>query len=138
MVLYSLLTEVSVGVCSPPVSGQVCCCSSSSPCISAAVLDAARAGPRPPERGTRELGQKLRSLKAVILPILIVVIVLGAIFGGYATPTEAPPRLWRAMVATGVNRQLSWAVIATPPVATLKLTALIMWILFAAHAFSTA
>ena len=42
------------------------------------------------------------------------------------------------MVATGVNRQLSWAVIRDASVATLKLTALIMWILFAAHAFSTA
>ena len=75
----------------------------------------------------------------MILPILIVVIVLGAIFGGYATPTEAAAiGVFGAMVATGVNRQLSWAVIRDASVATLKLTALIMWILFAAHAFSTA
>jgi TRAP-type mannitol/chloroaromatic compound transport system permease large subunit len=42
------------------------------------------------------------------------------------------------MVATGINRQLSWAVIHDAAIATLKLTALVMWILFAAHAFSTA
>ena len=67
------------------------------------------------------------------------VIVLGAIFGGYATPTEAAAiGVFGAMVATGVNRQLSWVVIRDASVATLKLTALIMWILFAAHAFSTA
>ena len=78
-------------------------------------------------------------MRSQSLPILIVVIVLGAIFGGYATPTEAAAiGVFGAMVATGVNRQLSWVVIRDASVATLKLTALIMWILFAAHAFSTA
>jgi tripartite ATP-independent transporter DctM subunit len=96
-------------------------------------------GPALPKEERANWGQKLRSLKAVILPILIVVIVLGAIFGGYATPTEAAAiGVFGAMVATGVNRQLSWVVIRDASVATLKLTALIMWILFAAHAFSTA
>ena len=86
-----------------------------------------------------ELNTSLRVVTTLIEPILIVVIVLGAIFGGYATPTEAAAiGVFGAMVATGVNRQLSWAVIRDASVATLKLTALIMWILFAAHAFSTA
>ena len=42
------------------------------------------------------------------------------------------------MVATLINRQLSWKVIHEASISTLKLTALVMWILFAAHAFSTA
>ena len=96
-------------------------------------------GPALPKEERASWGQKFRSLKAVILPILIVVIVLGAIFGGFATPTEAAAiGVFGAMVATGINRQLSWVVIRDASVATLKLTALIMWILFAAHAFSTA
>ena len=37
------------------------------------------------ERGDWAL--KLRTLKAVFLPLLIVFLVLGAIFGGFATPT---------------------------------------------------
>ncbi len=75
----------------------------------------------------------------MILPILIVVIVLGAIFGGFATPTEAAAvGVFGAMFATLVNGQLNWRVMHDAAISTIKLTALIMWILFAAHAFSTA
>ena len=82
---------------------------------------------------------KFRSLKAVILPIMIVTIVLGAIFGGFATPTEAAAiGVFGALLATGINGQLSKEVIHRASIETLKLTALVMWILFAAHAFSTA
>lgn len=92
----------------------------------------------PPEERA-DWGQKFRSLRAVILPILIVTIVLGAIFGGFATATEAAAiGVFGALVATGVNGQLSWKVIHEASIATMKLTALIIWILFAAHAFSTA
>ena len=66
-------------------------------------------------------------------------IVLGAIFGGFATPTEAAAiGVFGALVATLINGQLSWPVVHEASIATLKLTALVMWILFAAHAFSTA
>jgi tripartite ATP-independent transporter DctM subunit len=89
------------------------------------------------ERGDWTL--KLNSLKAVLLPLLIVFLVLGAIFGGFATPTEAAALgVFGALIASAVNRRLSIAVLADAAMQTLRLTALIMWILFAAHAFSTA
>jgi tripartite ATP-independent transporter DctM subunit len=140
MVLYSLLTEVSVGRLFAAGIG---------PGLTLFVLVSIyilgrcwlqpELGPALPKDERASWGQKIRALKAVILPILIVVIVLGAIFGGFATPTEAAAiGVFGAMVATGINRQLNWAVIHDASIATLKLTALVMWILFAAHAFSTA
>ena len=140
MVLYSLLTEVSVGrLFAAGIGPGLLLFFLVSVYIGGRCWMQPDLGPALPKEERANWGQKLRSLKAVILPILIVVIVLGAIFGGYATPTEAAAiGVFGAMVATGVNRQLSWAVIRDASVATLKLTALIMWILFAAHAFSTA
>mgnify|MGYP003146731685 FL=1 len=140
MVLYSLLTEVSAGrLCAACIEPGLLLFFLVSVYIGGRCWMQPELGPALPKEERANWGQKLRSLKAVILPILIVVIVLGAIFGGYATPTEAAAiGVFGAMVATGVNRQLSWAVIRDASVATLKLTALIMWILFAAHAFSTA
>ena len=140
MVLYSLLTEVSVGrLFAAGIGPGLLLFFLVSVYIGGRCWMQPELGPALPKEERANWGQKLRSLKAVILPILIVVIVLGAIFGGYATPTEAAAiGVFGAMVATGVNRQLSWVVIRDASVATLKLTALIMWILFAAHAFSTA
>ena len=140
MVLYSLLTEVSVGrLFAAGIGPGLLLFFLVSVYIGGRCWMQPELGPALPKEERADWGQKLRSLKAVILPILIVVIVLGAIFGGYATPTEAAAiGVFGAMVATGVNRQLSWVVIRDASVATLKLTALIMWILFAAHAFSTA
>ncbi|HDY95809.1 MAG: TRAP transporter large permease subunit [Sulfitobacter litoralis] len=140
MVLYSLLTEVSVGrLFAAGIGPGLLLFFLVSVYIGGRCWMQPELGPALPKEERANWGQKLRSLKAVILPILIVVIVLGAIFGGFATPTEAAAiGVFGAMVATGVNRQLSWAVIRDASVATLKLTALIMWILFAAHAFSTA
>ncbi len=140
MVLYSLLTEVSVGrLFAAGIGPGLLLFFLVSVYIGGRCWMQPELGPALPKEERANWEQKLRSLKAVILPILIVVIVLGAIFGGYATPTEAAAiGVFGAMVATGVNRQLSWVVIRDASVATLKLTALIMWILFAAHAFSTA
>jgi len=89
------------------------------------------------ERGS--WGDKLRALGSVLLPIMIVIMVLGSIFGGLATPTEAAAiGVLGAMIAAAINRQLSVEVVRHAAIQTLRLTALIMWILFAAHAFSTA
>ncbi|WP_386627160.1 TRAP transporter large permease [Sulfitobacter geojensis] len=140
MVLYALLTEVSVGRLFAAGVG---------PGLTLFVLVLIYIGGRcwlQPELGPAlpieeraSWGDKFRSLKAVILPIMIVTIVLGAIFGGFATPTEAAAiGVFGAMVATGINGQLSRTVIHSAAIDTLKLTALVMWILFAAHAFSTA
>lgn len=140
MVLYALITEVSVGRLFAAGIG---------PGILLFVLVSIYIGVRswlqpslapalpPEERGSWR--EKIDSLKAVILPVFIVFIVLGAIFGGFATPTEAAAiGVFGALVASGVHRKLSRHMLHESALQTIRLTALIMWILFAAHAFSTA
>jgi tripartite ATP-independent transporter DctM subunit len=140
MVLYALITEVSVGRLFASGIG---------PGILLFVLVSIYIGARswlqpslapalpPEERG--DWGEKLRSLRAVVLPIFIVIIVLGAIFGGFATPTEAAAiGVFGALVAAAVHRTMSVKMLRESAIQTLRLTTLIMWILFAAHAFSTA
>ncbi len=64
---------------------------------------------------------------------------LGAIFTGLATATEsAALGVFGALIAAAVHRKLTLEVLRDSGVQTLRLTAMVMWILFAAHAFSTA
>ncbi|MFY0647982.1 TRAP transporter large permease [Sulfitobacter geojensis] len=140
MVLYALLTEVSVGrLFAAGVGPGLTLFVLVSIYIGGRCWLQPELGPALPIEERASWADKFRSLKAVILPIMIVTIVLGAIFGGFATPTEAAAiGVFGAMVATGINGQLSRTVIHSAAIDTLKLTALVMWILFAAHAFSTA
>jgi tripartite ATP-independent transporter DctM subunit len=140
MVLYALLTEVSVGrLFAAGVGPGLTLFVLVSIYIGGRCWLQPELGPALPLEERASWSEKLRSLKAVILPIMIVTIVLGAIFGGFATPTEAAAiGVFGALLATGINGQLSRDVIHRASIETLKLTALVMWILFAAHAFSTA
>ncbi len=89
------------------------------------------------ERGS--WGEKYRALRAVILPIGIVVMVLGAIFSGAATATEAAGLgVLGAFIAMGINRSFSIGAIKEAVTRTTEITVMVLWILFAAHAFSTA
>lgn len=91
----------------------------------------------PEERGS--LKDKFLALRSVILPMLIVFIVLGSILGGVATATEAAAiGVFGSLVSAVVYRRFSWTMLQEACVRTLKLTGMVMWILFAAHAFSTA
>ena len=140
MVLYALLTELSVGrLFASGIGPGILLFILVSVYIGVrAWLQPALAPALPPEeRGDWAL--KIRSLKAVFLPLFIVFLVLGAIFGGFATPTEAAALgVFGAMVSSAVHRKLTMAVLSDSAIQTLRLTALIMWILFSAHAFSTA
>jgi tripartite ATP-independent transporter DctM subunit len=83
--------------------------------------------------------KKLRSLKAVLLPILIVFMVLGSIILGVTTPTEAAGiGVLGALVSAFVYRRLTWKLIVESCDRTFRLTGMIMWILFGAYCFSAA
>ena len=89
------------------------------------------------ERGTWP--EKFRALRAVLLPIGVVVMVLGSIIGGITTPTEAAAMgVLGALISAAVYRQFKWSILKEAAIRTFKLTGMIMWILFAAHAFSAA
>lgn len=82
---------------------------------------------------------RMRSLGSVFLPLLIVTFVLGSIFGGFATPTEAAAiGVLGALAASRIKGTLSLSAVQQSALGTLRLTTMIMWILLSAYAFSTA
>jgi tripartite ATP-independent transporter DctM subunit len=96
-------------------------------------------GPALPESERGDWSRKLWALKAVILPVVIVLMVLGSIVLGITTPTEAAGMgVLGALISALVYRQLTWKLIAQSCVRTIKLTGMIMWILFGAYCFSAA
>jgi tripartite ATP-independent transporter DctM subunit len=89
------------------------------------------------ERGNWK--KKLAAFKAVLLPMMIVLLVLGSIIGGITTPTEAASMgVLGALVSALVYRQLTWKLVVQACIRTLRLTGMIMWILFGAYCFSAA
>jgi len=88
----------------------------------------------PGERGTRK--EKLASTRALILPVLLVVAVLGSIFLGMTTPTEAASvGALGALVCAAINRRLNWQMFKVAAFRALKLTAMMMWMMFAGMCF---
>jgi len=96
-------------------------------------------GPALPRSERGDWKRKITALKAVILPIVIVMMVLGSIIGGVTTPTEAAAMgVLGAIISAFIYRQFSWSMIKEAAMRTLRLTGMIMWILFGAYCFSAA
>jgi tripartite ATP-independent transporter DctM subunit len=80
--------------------------------------------------------EKLRLLKNTIAPILLIILVLGIIFVGIATPVEAAGiGTFGALFVSALHRRLNWLSIQEAAIATLKATAMVMWIFFGATMF---
>lgn len=83
-------------------------------------------------------GEKLASLRGVIAPIVLIVLVLGSIYSGAATPTEAGGvGAMGTVVCAAINRRLNWKVLSRAAHTGLRLTVMIMWLIIGANAFST-
>lgn len=96
-------------------------------------------GPALPQEERGNWPRKLAAMKAVILPVIIVGMVLGSIIGGITTPTEAAATgVLGAIISALVYRQFSWGLMKEAAIRTLRLTGMIMWILFGAYCFSAA
>ncbi|MDQ0316903.1 TRAP transporter large permease [Amorphus orientalis] len=82
------------------------------------------------------LGERLASLKTLVLPSLIIVMVLGSIFFGVATPTEAAAvGVFGACIAAATRRHLTLSMLVASSGVTLKSTAMILWITIGAKAY---
>ncbi len=140
MVLYALITEVSVGkLFAAGVFPGLLLFALVSIYIGVRCWFQPHLGPSLPKEERADWGEKIAALRSVFLPIFIIFIVLGAIFGGYATVTEAAAvGVFGALVASVINRKLTWKVISESSLRTFRLTTIITWIVFAAHAYSMA
>jgi tripartite ATP-independent transporter DctM subunit len=79
----------------------------------------------------------LRVMKAVVPPVLLILAVLGSIFFGLATPTEAGAvGAVGACVLAALNRKLNWTLLKEAGHATAVVTAVVLMILFCSSFFS--
>jgi tripartite ATP-independent transporter DctM subunit len=96
-------------------------------------------GPAIPLEERGDWKKKLTALKAVFLPIIIVLMVLGSIIGGITTPTEAASMgVLGAIISGLIYKTLTWSLVKEACMRTFRLTGMIMWILFGAYCFSAA
>lgn len=80
---------------------------------------------------------KLTSLRMVILPILLVVGVLGSIFLGLATPTEAAAvGCFGSVICAAIHRRLNWGLVKDSAIETMRISGMIMWIIFTGGLFA--
>ncbi|WP_031480581.1 TRAP transporter large permease [Maridesulfovibrio frigidus] len=82
-------------------------------------------------------GAVLRAIIAIVPPLALIIMVLGSIFMGVATPTEsASVGALGAMVLAAMFKRLSWDVVIDSSLETVKITAMVFAILIGATAFS--
>ncbi|WP_408011341.1 TRAP transporter large permease subunit [Pseudalkalibacillus sp. A8] len=81
--------------------------------------------------------EKVESLKSIALPILLIIIVLGSIFTGMATPTEgaAVGVFGTILIGLGTKR-LDWKKTKESINESTKMTGMVGWILIGAASFS--
>jgi tripartite ATP-independent transporter DctM subunit len=92
--------------------------------------------PAPQAERMMPLGRKIGMFKSLIIPVLLVLGVMGSIFGGVATPGEAAGvGALGAMVCAAVRRRLSMENLKDSLFDTMKTVGLILWIVFGAMIF---
>ena len=80
--------------------------------------------------------EKIKLLKNLGAPIALVTIVLGIIFTGVATPVEAAGvGSFGAMVVSAIHGKLTVANIRAAAISTMKVTGMVLWIIFGATLF---
>ena len=106
--------------------------------IIVAFLKPELAPPLPPEVRNiegKELGKRV--LQVMIPPLLLILLVLGSIFFGIATPTEAGAvGSLGAIILAWANSKLNWSALKQVCDATLRITTMVIFILLGSTAFS--
>ena len=85
--------------------------------------------PAPKEERDMPLSQKLVQLRGVVVPVLVAVLVLGSIYGGVASVTEAACMgVVGVLVAAAIRRELSYKMLKDALAQTLNTCGMIIWI----------
>lgn len=95
-------------------------------------------GPAVPEEERVGFWEKIIALKGLVLPGLLIASVLGCIFFGVTSPTEAAAvGATGALLCAAVRRTLSWQMIRDAALNTLNVSAFTAFIIIGAVVFST-
>lgn len=131
LIIYGALTNTSIGALflAGVVPGVLLALSFMVVVIVASVIwpdVAGRSDPVPWE-------VKLRRLRDLLPPLAIFILVMGSIYGGYATPTEAAGLgVTGALLLTIANRTITWRILHDSLISTVRVTAMTLLILIAA------
>jgi tripartite ATP-independent transporter DctM subunit len=95
-------------------------------------------GPAVPVEARLPLRERSRLLVALLLPIGLIFAVMGSMFFGIATPSEASAiGALGAILSAALKRTLTRESFSSALFITLRLSAMVVWIVFAASAFTS-
>ncbi|MBL3538391.1 TRAP transporter large permease subunit [Aminivibrio sp.] len=138
LVLYGTMAQVSIGAlfAGGMAAGMLCSLLIIGYILIRCHLNP-KLGPAIPVEERADWNAKISSLKGVILPLLLITAVLGSIYSGIATPTEAAAvGALGAFVCSALHRRLTWDLIKNVAYTTIQVQGFMMWILFAAQGFA--
>jgi len=93
-------------------------------------------GPPIPEAERVSMREKVQLVGKMAAPIALIIIVLGVIFSGVATPVEAAGiGTFGAFIVAAIHRKLDWQTVREACITTLKASAMVIWIMFGATIF---
>jgi tripartite ATP-independent transporter DctM subunit len=88
----------------------------------------------PREERDMPLRKKLALLKGLVMPALLALVVLGSIYGGVATPSEAAGiGCLGALITSAVNRRLTFTGVKNALFDTVKVSCMLAWLFFGAQ-----
>ncbi|MFO7784395.1 MAG: TRAP transporter large permease [Thermodesulfobacteriota bacterium] len=91
----------------------------------------------PPDKRV-PMKEKIALTSGLILPVLIISAVLGSIFAGIASPTEAAAvGAGGALASAAIHRRLNWQLVKDACYRAMAINGMIMWILFGASCFTS-
>lgn len=132
LIIYGAMTNTSIGrlFAAGIVPGLLLATLFMLSIIVISLLIPSVAGHDAPER---PLLEKLRNLRHLIPPLLVFGVVMGTIYSGWATPTEAAAvGVLMALILAAWNRALSFRMLHEAFLSTVKITAMILLIIVAA------
>jgi tripartite ATP-independent transporter DctM subunit len=98
-------------------------------------LNPALGPPAPLEERQMPLAEKLALLKGLILPLMIIVWVLGSIYGGIASVTEsAGIGACGAIASAALRKELTFALLRRALLQTMTTVGVLLWLAFGANA----
>jgi tripartite ATP-independent transporter DctM subunit len=91
----------------------------------------------PPADESFSWREKLESLKAVVFPVLLIILVLATIYLGITTPTEAAGiGAFGSLICLIIYRRFTWENVKTAVLRSFTIACMAVWIVFGAHCFT--
>ncbi|BBK36655.1 hypothetical protein STAQ_17330 [Allostella sp. ATCC 35155] len=137
LVFYGLTTSVSIGdlFLASTVPGLLMAGIYISYVLIRCAINPKLGPPAPPEIYNIPLSQKLASLRKVILPLFIIFSVLGSIYSGLSSVSEAAALgVAGVIVAAGIRGTLGWGMLRDSIYQTMSTCGLLIWLTIGANA----